>query len=289
MSCRQIQDFLKKVYGVDVSPELVSRVTDAVAEDVKAWRERPLEAGYAIVYLDAIRIRGREGGAVINKAVNVALGITYDGRKEVLGMWIKDNEGAKYWMSVLNDLKNRGVKDILIVCIDGLTGLPDAIRAVFPETRVQLCIVHMIRNSVRFVGYKERRAVCADLRAIYQAPSEEAALAALEALGEKWNEKRPEIYKMWNEKWTDLNEFFKYSPEIRKLIYTTNAIESLNFQFRKVANNHLTFPNDDAILKVLYLAVQNAEKKWKNPKRNWNQILHQLRIEFGEERVPLFD
>jgi transposase-like protein len=247
MSTRQIQDFLKEIYGVEISPDLVSTVTDAVSEDVKAWRSRPLEARYAVVYMDAIRIKGRQNGKVLATSVNVALGINFEGRKEVLGMWISENEGAKYWMNVLNELKNRGVKDILIACMDGLAGFPDAVRAVFPQTRVQLCIIHMIRNSLKFVSYKDRKGVCADLKSVYTAPTEEAAIEALEAFGKKWNAKYPAIYDSWSAKWTDLNEFFKYSGEIRKVIYTTNAIESLNFQFRKVANNHLTFPDDDAV------------------------------------------
>jgi transposase-like protein len=288
MSDRQIKEHLDRVYGVDVSRDLVSRVTDSVIEDVREWQSRPLDKTYMIVYLDAIRIKCRQDGKSINKSVNVAMGVTIEGKKEVLGMWITENEGAKFWLGVMNELKNRGVQDILIACMDGLTGFPEAVRAVFPQTHIQLCIVHMVRNSVKYVSYKDRKEMCNDLKEIYQAASEDAGLAGLERFGEKWNSKYPMIYESWNSKWHDLCEFFKYGPEIRRAIYTTNAIESLNFQFRKITNSRLTFPTDESILKVLYLAIQNASVKWTMPIRNWGAALNEFAIEFGKERVPLF-
>jgi transposase-like protein len=216
----------------------------------------------------------------------VALGVNFEGQKEVLGLWIAANEGAKFWMGVLTELKNRGVQDILIACMDGLTGFPEAVRAVYPETRVQLCIVHMIRNSAKYVSYKDLRKLCADLKMIYSAPSEEAGRAALEEFGEKWNKKYPMICQSWEQHWHDLCEFFKYPYEIRRAIYTTNAIESLNFQLRKVTKNRSIFSTDDAIMKILYLAIRNASQKWTMPIHNWGEALNQFAIEFGKERVP---
>jgi len=286
MSDKQIREHLEKVYNINVSPDLISRVTDEVMDEVREWQNRPLEKSYAIVYLDALRVKSRQDGKSLNKSVYVALGVNFEGQKEVLGLWIAENEGAKFWMGVLTQLKNRGVDDILIACMDGLTGLPDALRALYPQTRIQLCIVHMVRNSTRFVSYKDLKKLCADLKAIYSANTEEAGLEALEKLGEKWNDKYPMIYQSWQRHWNDLSEFFKYPPEIRKAIYTTNAIESLNFSLRKIIKNKLIFVNDDAIMKILYLAIRNASEKWTMPIRNWGQALNQLAIEFGKERVP---
>jgi putative transposase len=286
MSCRDIQSHLKQVYGVDVSPELITRVTDSVMEDVKDWQSRPLEKSYPILFLDALRINCRQDGKTLNKALYVALAVNYEGKKEVLGLWLAENEGAKFWMGVLNELKNRGVDDILIACMDGLTGFPDAVRAVYPDTRVQLCIIHMVRNSTKFVSYKDLKEVCADLKKIYSAATEDAGRQSLEDFGEKWKTKYPIIFKSWDSHWNDLIEFFKYPPEIRKAIYTTNAIESLNFQLRKVSRNKSTFPTDDAIFKVMYLALKNASKKWTMPIQNWGVALNQFAIVFGE-RVPL--
>jgi len=223
MSDRNIQKHLEKVYNVEVSPDLISRVTNEVIEEVREWQNRPLEKSYAIVYLDALRVKSREDGKSCNKSVYVALGVNFEGQKEVLGLWIAENEGAKLWMGVLTGLKNRGVQDILIACMDGLTGFPDAVRAIYPQTRIQLCIVHMVRNSVKFVSYKDLKKLCADLKQIYSAATEEAGLDALEDLGRKWNDKYPMIYRSWQRHWDDLSEFFKYPPEIRKAIYTTNA------------------------------------------------------------------
>jgi len=286
MSDKQIRDHLEKVYNIEVSPDLISRVTNEVLEEVREWQNRPLEKSYAIVYLDALRVKSRQDGKSLNKSVYVALGVKFDGQKEVLGLWIAENEGAKFWMGVLTQLKNRGVEDILIACMDGLTGFPDALRAIYPQTRIQLCIVHMVRNSTKFVSYKDLKKLCADLKAVYSASSEEAGLSALEDFGKKWNDKYPMIYQSWQRHWVDLCEFFKYPMEIRKAIYTTNAVESLNFSLRKVIKNKLLFVNDDAILKILYLAIRNASEKWTMPIRDWGQALNQFAIEFGKERVP---
>ena len=286
MTDREIQGHLEEIYNIEVSPDLISRVTNAVLEDVREWQNRPLNKSYAIVYLDAIRVNGREDGKSCKKSVYTALGVDFEGQKDTLGLWIAETEGAKFWMNVLNELKNRGVEDILIACMDGLTGFPDALHAIYPETRVQLCIVHMVRNSTKFVSYKDLKKVCADLKTIYSASTEKAGREALEDFGKKWNDKYPLIYKSWDHHWNNLNEFFKYSPEIRRAIYTTNAVESLNYSLRKVTKNRSTFPTDDAILKILYLAIKNASKKWTMPIRNWGKALNQLAIEFGKERVP---
>jgi transposase-like protein len=286
MSDRDIKAHLEKIYNVEVSPDLISRVTNAVIDEVREWQNRPLEKSYPIIYLDALRIRGREDGKSCMKSVYIALAVDFEGKKEVLGLWIAENEGAKFWMGVLTELKNRGVQDILIACMDGLTGFPEAVRSVYPNTRVQLCIVHMVRNSTKFVSYKDLKKVCADLKTIYTANTEEAGHDALEDFGKKWNDKYPMIYQSWQKHWEDLNEFFKYPPEIRRAIYTTNAVESLNYQLRKVTKNRSTFSTDDAILKILYLAIRNASKKWTMPIREWGQALNQFAIEFGKERVP---
>lgn len=286
MSDRDIKRHLEGVYNVEVSPDLISRVTDAVMNDVREWQNRQLENRYAIMYLDAMRVKSRQDGKSCTKSVYVALGVNFEGKKEVLGLWIAENEGAKFWMQVLNELKNRGVQDILIACMDGLTGFPEAVRAVYPDTRVQLCIVHMVRNSTKFVSYKDLKKLCADLKAIYSAATEEAAGYELETFGENWNAKYPMIYQSWIGRWNDLSEFFKYPPEIRHAIYTTNAIESLNYQVRKVTKNRLAFVNDDAIFKILFLAIGNASKKWTMPIRNWGMALNQFAILFGKERVP---
>jgi transposase-like protein len=286
MSDRDIKSHLEKIYNVEVSPDLISRVTNAVLEEVHEWQNRPLETSYAIVYLDALRIKGKMDGKSCMKSVYVALGVNFEGQKEVLGLWIAENEGAKFWMGVLTELKNRGVKDILIACMDGLSGFPEAVRAVYPQARVQLCIVHMVRNSVKFVSYKDLKKICAGLKAVYSAATEEAGRVALEEFGKTWNVKYPMIYRSWEQHWEDLSEFFKYPPEIRRAIYTTNAVESLNYQLRKVTKNRSTFCTDDAIFKILYLAIRNASEKWTMPIRDWGQALNQFAIEFGKERVP---
>ena len=286
MTTRDIQSHLKEIYDVDVSAELISNVTDAVHEDVRAWRTRPLESMYPIVYLDAVRVNSRESGKNVNKALYIALAITMEGHKEVLGFYISENEGAKFWMGVLTDLKNRGVQDILIACMDGLTGFPDAVRAVFPHTRIQLCIVHMVRNSTKYVSYKDLKAVCRDLKRIYSAPSEEEALLALDDFGKVWDSKYPMIRRSWESHWNDLNEFFQYPDEIRRIIYTTNAIESLNYSLRKVTRNRSAFPDDDSVYKIMYLAIGKASQKWTQPIRNWGLAINQFSIVFGD-RVKL--
>jgi transposase-like protein len=286
MTDRDIKAHLEKIYNVEVSPDLISRVTNEVMEEVKEWQNRPLEKSYPIVYLDALRVRGKEDGKSCMKSVYTALAVNFEGQKEVLGLWIAENEGAKFWMGVLAELKNRGVQDILIACMDGLTGFPEAVRSVYPDTRVQLCIVHMIRNSTKFVSYKDLKKVCADLKSVYSANTGEAGREALEEFGRKWDDKYPMIYKSWERRWDDLCEFFKYPPEIRRAVYTTNAVESMNYQLRKVTKNRSSFSTDDAILKILYLAIRNASKKWSMPIREWGQALNQFAIEFGKERVP---
>jgi transposase-like protein len=237
MTDRDIKSHLEKIYSVEVSPDLISRVTNTVLEDVREWQSWPLEKSYAIVYLDALRVKGKTDGKSCQKSVYTALAFNFEGKKEVLGPWIAENEGAKFWMGVLAELKNRGLQDILIACMDGLTGFPGAVRAVYPETRVQLCIVHLVRNSTKFVSYKDIKKVCADLKTVYSAPTEESSRAALEEFRKAWENKYPMIYQSWDRMWDDLSEFFKYPDEIRRAIYTTNAIESLNYQLRKVKKN----------------------------------------------------
>lgn len=286
MTLRDIQSHLKDIYAVEVSAELISQVTDAVFEEVREWRSRPLERIYPIVYLDALRVNSREGGKSQNKALYLALGVNLDGMKEVLGFYLAETEGSKFWMGILSDLKNRGVQDIFIACVDGLVGFPEAIRAVFPEARIQLCIVHMIRNSTRYVSYKDLKKVCSDLKEIYSSSNEEEGLLKLEDFGQKWNTKYPMIQKSWLSHWDNLSEFFAYPEEIRKIIYTTNAIESLNASLRKVTKNRAAFPNDDSIYKIMYLAIDKISRKWTMPIRNWGLALNQFSIMFGE-RVKL--
>ena len=286
MTTRDIQGHLKDIYGVDVSPDLISTVTADVIADAEEWQSRLLEKIYPIVYFDALVVNGRTDGKASKKAVYIALGLDLQGKKDVLGLWIGESEGAKFWMGIMSELKNRGVEDILIACIDGLKGLPEAINAVFPETHIQLCIVHMVRNSTKFVSYKERKTLCADLKNIYTAPSEKSGLEALEKFASKWDSKYPMISKSWRNNWENLNEFYGYPSDIRKIIYTTNAIESLNFSLRKVTKNRAAFPNDEAIIKIMFLALTNASKKWTMPIRDWGTALNQFAVYFGE-RVPL--
>lgn len=262
MSTRDIQRHLQQVYGVEVSPETISNITESIMADVREWQNRPLEKSYPILFLDALRVNSRQDGKNVNKALYVALAINWEGRKEVLGLWLADTEGAKFWMSVLTDIKNRGVEDILIACMDGLTGFPDAVKAVFPDTHIQHCIVHMIRNSTKFVSYKDLKAVCRDLKEVYSAINAESGHEALEEFGKKWNDKYPMIQASWERNWNDLTEFFNYPKDIRRAIYTTNAIESLNFSLRKVTRNKSSFPDDDSIYKVMYLAIKNASTRW---------------------------
>jgi putative transposase len=287
MTTREIQGHLEDIYGIDVSPTLISTVTDAVADEVKIWQNRPLDAVYPIVYMDAIRVKARSNGHVINKAVYLAIGITMDGIKEVLGMWVAENEGAKFWLQVVTELRNRGLQDIFIACVDGLKGFPEAIETVFPHTQVQLCLVHMVRNSLNYVSWKQRKEVAAGLKTIYQAPTAEQAEIELVAFEEKWDKTHPSIGQSWRRNWERITPFFAYSPEIRRVIYTTNAIESLNMSLRKVTKNRGSFPNDESMLKLLYLALNNIAKKWTMPVRDWKAALNRFSILFGE-RMPVF-
>ena len=284
MTTRDIVATFDEMYGADISPVLISRVTNSVIDRVTEWQSRPLEPVYPIVYLDCIVVKVRENNKVINKAIFLALGVNLEGHKELLGMWIAENEGAKFWLNVLTELHNRGLKDILIACIDGLKGFPEAINAVFPDTQIQLCIVHMVRNSMKFVPYKDYKAVASDLKKIYQSVTEEEALLNLARFGELWDEKYPSITASWNKHWSNLNTLFNYPQDIRKAIYTTNAIESLNSVIRKAIKNRKLFPNDDSAKKVVYLAIMQASKKWTMPIRNWKPALNRFIIEF-EARV----
>ncbi|EFU2703134.1 IS256 family transposase, partial [Escherichia coli] len=269
MTTREIAAAFKELYDADVSPALISKVTDAVMEQVVEWQNRPLDAVYPIVYLDCIVLKVRQDSRVINKSVFLALGINIEGQKELLGMWLAENEGAKFWLNVLTELKNRGLNDILIACVDGLKGFPDAINTVYPEARIQLCIVHMVRNSLRFVSWKDYKAVTRDLKAIYQAPTEEAGQQALEAFASAWDSRYPQISRSWQANWTNLATFFAYPADIRKVIYTTNAIESLNSVIRHAIKKRKVFPTDDSVKKVVWLAIQAASQKWTMPLRDW--------------------
>ena len=282
MTTRDITDTFMEMYGADVSPTLVSKVTEAVIREFESWQSRPVDEVYPIVFLDCINVSIRHDGKVIKKAIYVALGVTMEGHKEVLGLWISENEGAKFWLGVLTDLKNRGLEDVLIFCVDGLTGFPDAIEAVYPKAKVQLCIVHMVRNSVKYVGSKHQKTVCKDLKLIYSAVNEKQALNALDDFKQKWNDKYPAIYLSWFNNWKNLITIFDYPEDIRKAIYTTNAIESLNSVIRKAIKNRRVFPHDNSAFKTIYLAVEHASKKWTMPIRNWKPALNRFVIEFGD-------
>lgn len=286
LSTREIQQHLEEIYQVEVSPGLISTVTEEVIDEVRAWQMRVLERFYPIVFMDALQFKVRDGGQVRNKAVYVAIGVNMDGMKEVLGLWIAQTEGAKFWLQVVTELKNRGLDDILIACVDGLKGFPEAIETVYPQTEVQLCIVHMVRHSLKFVGWKQRKEVAADLRTIYTAATDTAAEQRLAEFAEKWDEKFPMISKSWRANWARVVPFFAHPPEIRKVIYTTNAIESLNMSLRKVTKTRSSFPNDEAVLKLLYLALRNIAKKWTKPIQNWNAALNRFAIIY-EDRVPV--
>lgn len=285
MTTRDIQGHLEEIYGVEVSPTLISQVTEAVTEEIRLWQNRPLEEVYPIIYLDAIRVKVRHDGRVINKAVYLAIAVTMNGVKEVLGMWTAETEGAKFWLQVVTELKNRGVKDIFIACVDGLKGFPEAIEAAFPQAQVQLCIVHMVRHSLNYVSWKQRKEVAEDLKAIYQAPTVQEGEAKLAAFAAKWDATHPTIAKSWRNNWERIIPLFSYPPDIRKAIYTTNAIESLNMSLRKVTKNRGSFPSDEAMFKLLYLALNNISKKWTMPIKNWKSALNQFTIIF-ENRMP---
>lgn len=287
MTTRDIQSHLEEIYGVEVSPTLISQVTEAVVEEVRLWQNRPLDEVYPIVYLDAVRVGVRHNGQIVKKAVYLAIAVTMTGVKEVLGMWAAETEGAKFWLAVLTELRNRGVKDILIACVDGLKGFPEAIEAVYPATQIQLCIVHLVRHSLKFVSWKQRKEMADDLKEIYGAATAEQAEANLAAFEGKWDVTHPKVSQSWRNNWQRVIPYFAYPPEIRRVIYTTNTIESLNMSLRKVTKNRGSFPNDEAMFKLLYLALTNIAKRWTMPIKNWKSALNQFCIMF-DDRLPEF-
>jgi len=286
MSTREISEHIKDMYATDVSPDFISTVTDSVQESIVEWQNRRLDPVYTILYLDAMQFNIRNGHKVIKMAVYLALGVNIEGHKELLGIWVQKTEGASFWLTVMTELQNRGVKDILIACMDGLSGFPEAVNSVFPETEVQSCVVHMVRNSLKFVPWKNKKEVARDLKNIYSSATLEQAELELERFSEKWDSKYPTISKSWRNKWEVFIPFLKYPDYIRKAIYTTNAIESLNMTFRKITKNRASFPTEDAAIKLLYLGLQNISRKWTRPIQNWGMALNQFAIYF-EGRVPL--
>ena len=285
MTTKDIESHIQEIYGLECSDTTISRITDKVLPVVREWQSRPLEEIYAVVFMDAIHFHVRSEGQIVKKAVYIAIGIRMDGIKEVMGMWVGENESAKFWLSVMNGLKNRGVADILIACVDGLTGFPTAIEAVFPNTEIQQCVIHQIRNTTKFVSYKDIKALMADLKRVYAAVDETTALAALDEFDEKWSNKYPKIAVSWRNNWANLSTYFKYPQEVRTLIYTTNTIEGFNRQLRKVTKNKGVFPTDDSLLKMLYLAMIDITKKWTGKRKDWGQIHSQLEIFFAD-RLP---
>ena len=282
MTTSDIETHIQDIYGLECSDSTISRITDKILPVVREWQSRPLEEVYAVVFMDAIHFHVRSEGQIVKKAVYIAIGINMDGVKEVLGMWVGETESAKFWLSVMNGLKNRGLQDILIACVDGLTGFPTAIEAVYPKTEIQQCIIHQIRNTTRFVSYKDIKALMADLKKVYAAIDEQTALSELENFDEKWGTKYPKIAISWRDNWANLSTYFKYPQEVRTLIYTTNAIEGFNRQLRKVTKNKGVFPTDDSLLKMLYLAMMDITKKWTGKRREWGQIHSQLEIIFAD-------
>lgn len=280
MSYKDISAHLEEIYGLEISTGTLSAVTDKIIHTVKEWQARPLEAIYPIVWLDAIHYKIREDGKVLNKAVYTILGVNLEGRKEVLGLYISENEGANFWLQVLTDLSNRGVNDILIACVDGLKGFPEAIEAIFPATEVQLCVVHQIRNSLKYVGSKNQKEFMVDLKRVYKAANRDLAESELDALVGKWNDKYPIVIKSWRNNWERLSQYFKYPEDIRRIIYTTNTIEAVHRQFRKLTKTKGAFPNQDSLLKLLYMGILNANKKWTMPIQNWSLTISQLAIFF---------
>jgi putative transposase len=285
MTTREIEGHLREMYGVDVSPTLISNVTEAVMEEVKTWQSRPLDEVYPILYMDALRVKVRDGAHVENKAIHVAIAVNLAGHKEVLGLWAAQNEGAKFWLQVLTELQNRGVKDIFIACVDGLKGFPEVIESVYPRAEVQTCIVHMIRASLSYVNWKQRKPVAADLRQIYQAATAQDASEQLDAFAQKWDGQCPMVSQIWRRHWDRITPFLAYPAEIRKVIYTTNAVESLNMSLRKIIKMRGSFPNEEAALKLLYLALRNASKKWTMPIQNWTAALNRFSI-LWPDRMP---
>jgi putative transposase len=287
MTVREIQGHLEEIYGLEVSPDLISTVTDAVLETVGEWQNRPLEPRYPVLFLDAMRVKIRDEGLVRNKAIYIALGVRSDGAKEVLGLWIETSEGAKFWLRVMNELKNRGVEDILIAVVDGLKGFPEAINAVFPQTIVQTCIVHLIRNSLEFTSWKDRKAIVPVLRGIYRAQDADAGLAALDAFEEGfWGKRYPAITQSWRRNWTQVIPFFAFPEAVRKIIYTTNAIEALNAKIRRAVKIRGHFPTDEAATKLIYLVLRDVTQEWKMPAREWTEAKSQFAIQFGERFIP---
>ena len=282
MTTKDIESHIEEIYGVECSDTTISRITDKILPVVREWQQRPLEEVYAVIYMDAIHFHVRSEGQIVKKAVYIAIGINMEGIKEVLGMWVGENESAKFWLSVMNGLKNRGVEDILIACVDGLTGFPAAIEAVYTKTDIQQCVIHQIRNTTKFVSYKDIKALMADLKKAYAAVDEATALSELENFDEKWGSKYPKIAVSWRANWVNLSTYFKYPQEVRTLIYTTNAIEGFNRQLRKVTKNKGVFPTDDSLLKMLYLAMIDITKKWTGKRREWGQIHSQLEIFFAD-------
>lgn len=282
LSTRDIQSELEEIYGTTISPTLISSVTDAVLSDVRAWQARPLDSCFPIVYLDCIVVKVKTDKGIINKSVYLALGVNTDGYKELLGMWISQNEGAKFWLNVLTDIKNRGLDEIFIACVDGLTGFPEAIETVYPHAKVQLCIVHKIRNSLAYVSWKDRKILAADLKTIYSAKTLIEAEMALEAFSEKWDDQYPSISASWHRDWLRITPFFDYPADVRRAIYTTNAIESLNMTLRKVIKNKRMFPSDESVFKLLYLAIERIAQKWTMPIHNWKPAMNRFMIEFGD-------
>lgn len=287
VSTRDIRSHIEEMYGVEVSPDLISTVTDNVQELVREWQTRPLDEVYPIVYLDALRVKIRHDGAVQNRCIYLAVGVNLEGRKEALGLWSAESEGAKFWLSVLTELRNRGVRDVFIACVDGLKGFTEAIESVFPDTITQLCIVHQIRNSLTYVSHKEKRAVAAALKPVYTAVTEEEeALAALEEFSSRWDARYPVISRSWRANWQRISPMFRFSEDIRRAIYTTNVIESLNYSLRKITKTRASFPTEEAAIKLLWLGLQNAAKKWTMPIRNWSLTMNQFAIIFGD-RLPI--
>ena len=286
MTVRDIQSHLKDLYGIEVSPDLISEVTNAVIQEVREWQNRPLDAVYPVIIFDAIRVKIRDEGVVRNKAVYLALAFTMGGTKDVLGLWIEQTEGAKFWLRVMNELKNRGIQDVLIAVVDGLKGFPEAINSVFPQTVVQTCIVHLVRYSLNFVSWKDRKAVAADLKKVYRAETAILAEANLTEFEGKWDGKYPTIGQSWRRNWENVIPFFVFPEDIRRIIYTTNAIESLNMRLRKITKNRGHFPGDDSASKLIYLTLRNVSKKWTMPPHCWKKALTQFAIFFGE-RLPI--
>lgn len=280
MSYLDIAGQISEIYGLDISNATISTVTDKLIPEIKLWQQRPLDSHYPFVWLDAIHYKVKQDGRYAGKAVYTVLGLNLEGKKDVLGLYMSETEGANFWLSVLTDLNNRGLKDILIACVDGLTGFPEAINAIFPQTEVQLCVIHQIRNSLKYVASKNQKEFMADLKPVYKAETVEAAEIALDALEEKWGEKYPIVIKSWRKKWPNLSVYFKYPVDIRRVIYTTNAIEAVHRQFRKLTKTKGAFPNENSLLKLLYMGIQNASKKWTMPLQNWNLTLSQLSIYF---------